>query len=303
MTTFGKILIAGGSGFVGSALQRDFRARGIEVKRLVRNPSQEGIYWNPEKRLVDHSHLEGMDGVINLCGENILGRWTERKKESIQSSRLLSTQFLCQVLSQLRTPPRVYIGASAIGYYGERGNEPLNEESQAGRGFLAQLCQQWEQIPVQLLTPKGIRSVITRFGIVLGREGPLSKMSLPFKYGMGGVLGSGEQFVSWVAIDDVAAAIHHILETPILYGPVNVTSPYPVTNREMTLLLGKVLHRPTFFSIPAFALRLLYGSAATLLLGSTRVFPEKLLKTGFRFHYPSLEEAFKKYLINNTREW
>jgi uncharacterized protein len=295
-----NILITGASGLVGSALIPALATAGHQVSRLVRSqPRGEAeIQWDPMTGIRDLARLEGMDAVIHLAGENIAaGRWTAEQKARIRNSRVQGTQTLCQALTQLALPPKVLISASAMGYYGDRGAEVLHEESAPGRGFLPEICIAWEAA-TQPAEKSGIRVVLLRIGIVLSPTGgPLAKMLLPFKFGLGGVIGSGQQYMSWIALDDLTSAIVHTLTTEALRGPVNCAAPNPVTNSEFTKTLGSVLVRPTFFPVPAFALRLVLGEMADdLLLSGTRLEPKRLLETQFRFRHPQLEGALRAVL-------
>lgn len=293
-----KVVIAGARGFIGSYLTQFFRGRGDEVVALSRHPRPGESFWDPIERKIDPSALLGADCVINLAGESVMGRWSKKKYFRIRQSRLTATAFLSTTLCKLATPCPLYIGASAIGYYGDRGDEHLTEESPPGHGALATLCQSWERATAEL-GAKGTRVVLMRLGMVLGDGGALKEMMGPFRLGLGGRLGSGKQGVSWIAIDDVAAAIVHLMQTPALHGPINCVAPHPVTNAELTKSLGRLLHRPTFFTIPAPLLRLLLGAGALVVLASNFVFPKRLLATGFSFAYPTLESALRKYLNRN----
>lgn len=296
-----NIIVGGASGLIGAALVDSLTAGGHDVVRLVRGKrdiSEGEILWDPLNGVLDGTNFEGTDAVVHLSGENVAeGRWTAEKKARLWDSRVKSTQLLCERLSSLERPPRVWLCASAIGYYGSRGDAILDEDSGRGDGFLVELCEAWEAATAPAAA-RGIRVVNLRFGMVLsGAGGPLQKMLLPFKLGLGGVLGDGKQYVSWVAIDDVTAAIGHILVTGTLAGPVNVLSPNPVTNYELTKTLGKVLSRPTVLPIPAFAARLVFGEMADgIFMASVRAAPKKLLESGFIFKYPQLEGALRHVL-------
>lgn len=284
-----KIAIAGGTGFVGNALSNDLKEKGYTLF----SPSRKE-FWD-----LKGEDLEGTDVVINLVGESILGRWNKQKMEQIRSSRLKSTQFLCDKLLHLQKPPSLYLNASAIGYYGDRGEEILTEASRRGQGFLAEVCEQWETLPRQL-SEKGIRVVYLRFGLILGSEGGALKLiQKPFQMGMGGTLGSGKQMMSWIALDDVVRGIEWVMTHPELSGPINFVSPEALTNAEFTQLLAQVLHKPAPLPLPKFVLSMIFGSGSEVFLASSRVFPEKLLKSGFAFLYSDLSDALKKYLILN----
>ena len=296
-----KVLVTGASGLVGSALVPFLTTGGHRVTRLVRSQPRPGaaeIHWDPVTGVQDPSGLEGMDAVVHLAGENIAGgRWTAARKAKIHDSRVIGTRTLCETLARLSQPPKVLVSALAIGYYGDRGDEPLWENSTFGTGFLADVCRAWEEA-TQPTVQKGIRVVLLRIGIVLSpRGGALAKLLLPFKLGLGGVIGSGKQYMSWIALDDVAGAITHALVTDALQGPVNAVAPHPVTNREFTRTLGRVLGRPTVFPLPAFAAHLLLGEMAdALLLASTRAEPKRLLATQYVFRYPELDGALRHLL-------
>jgi uncharacterized protein len=295
------VLVSGASGFIGSALVPTLTAGGHTVTRLVRStprPGQAEIPWNPAARSIGTPALEGLDAVVHLAGENIAsGRWTAAQKASIRDSRVQGTTVLCEALAQLVKPPKALLSASAIGYYGDRGETVLREESPPGTGFLAEVCQAWEAATAPA-TQRGIRVVHLRFGIVLSPAGgSLAKMLTPFRLGIGGVVGTGKQYMSWIALDDVLGVIQHALSTEALQGPVNVVAPQAVTNREFTTTLGKVLRRPTRLPLPAFAARLLFGEMAdALLLASTRVAPVRLVASGYTFQYPELEAALQHLL-------
>ena len=245
------------------------------------------------------SVIEGMDAVVHLAGENIgAGRWTRNRKARIFDSRVKGTRLLCESLANLNHPPQALICASAIGYYGSRGTEVMKEGSESGAGFLADVCREWE-IATEFIGQAEIRVVNLRMGIVLSLAGgPLEKMLPPFKMGVGGILGNGRQYMSWITLDDAVGAIYHTLLTDSLQGPVNNVAPYPITNREFTKALGHVLRRPTLFPLPSFALRIMFGKemANELFLSSTRVEPARLLETGYTFQYPELEGALRHVL-------
>lgn len=297
-----KVLVSGSHGFIGSHLIPALVSRGHTVIRLVRRPVQTGdnaVFWNPATASLDSARLEGMDAVVHLAGESVVGRWTSAKKTAIRDSRVQGTRFLCESLARLSAPPRVLISASATGYYGSRGGEILREESSSGTGFLADVCRRWESATEPALQKK-IRVVNARAGVALGPAGgALARMLLPFRLGLGGKIGGGSQYMSWISMDDLTGALLHALETESLRGPVNIVSPNPATNLEFTKTLGKVLKRPTPFPLPAFAARILFGGLADeMLLASARVEPARLLASGFRFAQPDLENALRNLLKN-----
>ncbi|MDE2059567.1 MAG: TIGR01777 family oxidoreductase [candidate division NC10 bacterium] len=296
-----RILVTGSTGFVGSALVPFIEASGHRVTRLVRvkpEPRLADVLWDPEAGVVDTARLEGLNGVVHLAGENIAtDRWTAEKKAKIRDSRVDGTKLLCDALVGLKQPPKVLVCASAIGYYGDRGDELLTEESEPGAGFLASVCREWEA-STQSAEQKGIRVVHLRFGMVLSPTGgAMAKLLPPFKKGLGGVLGTGRQYVSWITLDDVLGVVLHALTTETLQGPVNAVTPNPVTNREFTHTLGRVIGRFTIFPMPAAAAHLVFGQLADeLLLASQRVQPTQLLATGYCFLYPDLEGALRHLL-------
>lgn len=288
-----KIAVTGSTGLVGSALLPFLKDAGHEVFPL-RRPT----HWDPEKGTIDPVAFNGVEAVVHLAGENIAtGRWTASKKARIRDSRVRGTKLISDSLAKLDNPPNVLLSMSAVGYYGNRGDEVLREESGPGQGFLADVCRQWEAA-TDSATRKGIRVVHPRTGLVLSRKGgALEKIILPFKFGVGGKIGSGKQYWSWITLDDLCAAILHCIQAGGLHGPVNTVSPTPVTNLEFTRILGRVLSRPTIFPLPAFAARIALGEMADeLLLASTRVEPAKLHASRFGFRHRELETALR-YLI------
>jgi uncharacterized protein (TIGR01777 family) len=297
-----KILISGSTGMVGSKLYWKLYHQKLELTRLVRSVDKAAgndIVWDGKHIPADTSRFEGFDAVIHLAGENIAsGRWSEAKKKRIRESRVIPTQNLSKLLSSLKNPPKVWVVASAIGFYGNRAAEVLTESSAAGSGFLADVCKEWEAATLPA-TQKGIRVVNLRFGIILSATGgALKKMLLPFKLGVGGTLGSGGQFMSWVSLDDVIGVIEKSVADTTLNGPVNVVGPTPVTNAEFTRTLGELLNRPTLLPAPVFALRLAMGEMAdALLLASVRVTPKKLQDAGYAFQHPTVAEALKSALL------
>ncbi len=293
------VAVTGTSGLIGSSLVSFLSKKDITVSKIFHeNPTDNEISWRPEYGGWDSAFTDGIDGIVHLAGENIAtGKWTKEKKEKIRSSRIEGTKRLCEHVLKLPTPPSVFVCASAVGFYGDRDAEILNEDSSRGSGFLSDVCIDWEEATKEV-SMAGIRVVNLRFGMVLSNAGgALAKMLTPFKMGMGGKISSGKQYMSWVAIDDVTGAIYHALITDSLKGPVNVTSPNPITNREFTKTLGRVLKRPTIMPMPAIGARLAFGEMANeLLLASTRVEPKKLLDVGYHFQYPELEDALKHIL-------
>lgn len=296
-----NIAVTGASGFIGSNLMPFLSAKGHTVSRILRSNPEGGkrdISWQPENGSWDTAYPDGLDGVVHLAGESIATeKWTEEKKNRIRDSRIRGTQLLCETISKLVNPPDVLVCASAIGFYGDRGEETLNEESPKGNGFLSDVCQGWEEA-TKIADQKGIRVVNLRFGMVLSAKGgALAKMLTPFKMGTGGRLGSGDQYMSWAAIDDVVGTIHHAIITDTLRGPVNVVAPQSVTNKVFTKTLGKVLKRPTMLPLPAFAARFIFGEMADeLFLASVRAQPVKLINSGYQFLYPDLEGALRHLL-------
>ena len=296
--SFMKIAVSGSRGFIGSALVAFLMTQKHDIVRLVRSRSganSQDVSWDPKTGAVDKPALEGFDAVIHLAGEPIAkGRWTAAKKAKIRDSRIQGTKLLAQTISQLNNPPRVVISASAIGIYGNRGDEILTEESAAGTGFLAEVGRQWEAA-ADPMKQRGIRVVCARTGIVMDSSGgALALMTPIFRMGTGGNLGNGKQFMSWISLEDEVGAFHHALTTNSLEGPVNFTAPHPVTNGEFTKTMGRVLHRPTIFPLPAFAARILFGEMADeALLASSRVEPRKLLESGYKFRHPDLEGALR----------
>src|SRR5438128_8065932 len=296
-----KIAIAGSSGLVGSALIPVLTADGSAVTRLVRHAPKAGeIEWHPNQDEVSTQSLQGFDVIINLAGENIAGgRWTDEQKRKIRDSRVNGTHLLSEAIAKMNSKPKAFICASATGIYGDRDDEVLNEQSESGGGFLAGVCREWEKA-TEPASKAGVRVVNLRFGPILAREGGmLSKLLTPFKMGMGGKVGSGKQYISWIALDDAVSAIKLTIDGQTIHGPLNVVSPNPVTNEEFTKTLGHVLNRPTALAMPAFAARLAFGEMADeMLLVSQRVMPKRLNAAGFEFKYPGLESALRHYLAN-----
>jgi uncharacterized protein (TIGR01777 family) len=294
-----KVLVSGSTGLVGTALVQALESAGHSGVSLTRSTSAPGrIQWDPMAGTLDARDLEGFDAVVHLAGESIAGgRWTAAKKERIRDSRVRGTTLLAETLAKLARPPRVLASASAIGYYGSRGDERLTEDSAGGRGFLAEVCRDWEQATAPA-SRQGVRVAHLRFGVILSPHGgALAKMLLPFKLGAGGKIGDGRQFMSWITLDDTVTAVQHVLSQESVRGPVNIDAPHPATNYEFTKTLGRVLGRPTVFPMPAFAARLAFGEMADeLLLASTRVMPQALEEAGYQFRYPDLDGAVRHLL-------
>jgi hypothetical protein len=293
-----RILVSGVSGPIGAALLPSLHARGYQVTRLVRGAaSGEGqIPWDPVQPLTPES-ISGFEAVIHLAGETVVGRWTDGKKAHIRDSRVVGTRSLAQALAKTSQRPRVLITASAVGYYGDRGDEILREDSPPGQGFLPEVCREWEAA-TQPAAAAGIRTAQVRIGLVLSPVGgALQKMLTPFKLGVGGNMGNGRQWWSWIDVEDLVGAIHHILKNDQLEGPVNVVAPTPVTNAEFTGTLASVLSRPGIFPMPAFVARLAFGQMADeLLLASQRVEPGKLMASGYPYQHSDLRQALASIL-------
>jgi hypothetical protein len=293
------ILVTGASGLIGTALEPSLTANGHRVVKLSRGtvPDRPGATWDPAEGKIDLSKAGPLDVVVHLAGETIAQRWTAESKRRIHDSRVNGTRLLCEALVKLSKPPRLFVSASACGFYGDRGAEWLDESSTPGTGFLAEVSREWEAAAAPAIE-RGLRVVHLRLGIVLAAQGGALKKMLPaFKLGLGGRLGGGRSYWSWIAIDDVVSAIHHVLATESLSGPLNVVSPHPVTNLEFTGTLGRVLRRPTIFAVPRFAVELLFGEMGReALLASFRVKPSKLIGAGFNFRFPELEPALRHLL-------
>ena len=290
-----KIVVSGSTGLIGSRLVQALEARGDSVVRLVR-----GVQWDPERGTIDRNALEGSDAVIHLAGESIFGRLTEAKKLRIRDSRVRGTRLVSNALVGLARAPKVLLSASAVGYYGDRGSQMLTERSSPGHDFLAEVAREWEEATGSAARA-GIRVVNTRFGIVLSRAGgALGKMLPPFRMGLGGPIAGGQQYVSWIEHSDLVNAIQHVLDRSDLAGPMNLTSPNPVTNREFATTLGKVLGRPAIVPVPAFALRIAFGAdGAAMLQGGQRVLPERLVASGFQFAFPTIDSALRHLLASS----
>jgi uncharacterized protein len=294
-----RVLVSGSSGLVGSALVQRLGADGYEITRLIRGSSSTAgqIVWDFAKPLAPQS-VSGFDAVIHLAGESITGRWTQSKKKAIRDSRVLGTRLLAEALARSASPPRVLISASAIGFYGDRNDEILQENSASGTsGFLPEVCREWEAA-TQPAVDAGVRTALLRTGIVLSAQGgALRQMLPPFRMGLGGRIGTGRQWMSWIDLHDEIGAIRHILTNESIRGPVNIVSPHPVTNAEFTQALASVLSRPAIFPMPAFAARLAFGQMGDeLLLGSQRGEPAKLTANGYVFQRPYLRDALEDIL-------
>jgi hypothetical protein len=290
-----KVLVSGSSGLIGSAVVSHLTAAGHYVIRLVRegpNRDRGDVVWEPVAGRIERAKIEGVDAAVHLAGEPILGLWTRAKRARIRRSRVQATEFLAETLAGLHQKPSTLLSASAVGYYGDRGSQWLDEASAPGEGFLPQLCQEWEA-STQIARNAGLRVVNLRIGIVLSAKGGALASMLPaFRRGLGGRLGSGRQFLSWIALDDLANAILFAMEKPSLSGPVNLVAPAPVTNAELTQALARTLRRPAVLHVPAPALRLLPGGMAReTLLCSARVEPARLKQTGFKFEHQDVEQT------------
>ena len=295
-----KIGVSGSTGLIGSALVATLRRRGDDVVPLVRRRVAAGetaIAWDPEHGSIDRAGLEGLGAVIHLAGENVFGRWSPAKKNRIRDSRVLGTRLLSDALAGLHRRPRTFLAASAIGYYGDRGAEELTEHSAPGEDFLAHVARDWEAA-TSPASHAGIRVVNMRIGVVLAPSGgALGKMLPAFRLGVGGPIGSGNQYVSWIALEDIVNAMVHVLAHDDVTGPVNLTAPTPVPNREFAKILGKVLGRPAVVTVPTFALRVAFGTeGAAMLQSGQRVLPSRLLALGFQFSFPTMEPALRHLL-------
>ena len=294
-----RVLVTGASGLIGTALLASFAPQGTEIVRLVRGRASNAgqISWDPLAP-PPPAAVSGFDAVVHLAGESIVGRWTEEKKKAIRESRVQGTRNLATALAQSEAKPAVLVCASAVGFYGNRGDELLREESPGGQGFLPEICREWESAS-QIAAEAGIRTVNIRIGLVLSAKGgALRSMLTPFKLGLGGRIGSGQQWWSWIHVDDIVRGIHHVIRTESLSGPVNLVAPKPLRNADFTKVLASVLGRPAFFPVPEFALRLAFGEMAAreLLLASQRVEPEKLTSSGYTFRFRELRAALENLL-------
>ncbi len=296
-----RVVVSGSSGLIGTALVTSLKADGIAVTRLVRRtPGVGEARWSPDDATIDASAFEGATAVVHLAGTSIgAKKWSDAQKRDILDSRTKGTALIARTLAGMDRPPNVFVSASAVGFYGDRGDDELDEASTLGKGFLAEVVREWEAAAASSLDQSSVRVVYPRTGIVLStRGGALGQQLLPFKLGLGGRLGSGKQWLPWITITDTVRAIRHLLATETLRGPVNVCGPNPVTNAVFTKALGQALGRPTLIPIPLPALRLLYGSELVqeLLLSSSRAKPTKLVQSGFSFNEPDLASALRVLL-------
>ncbi len=292
-----KVLITGSTGLLGKELQKSLTEKGYDLLLASRKEPQDDkhIQWSIEEGFTDPEKLEGVDVVVHLAGENVSGlRWTDEKKKAIRDSRVLGTRNVVDAISKLKHKPKVFVASSAIGFYGERGDEEVTESSAAGDNFLAVTCKEWEA-ESRRAEDAGIRTVLLRTGIVLSKDGgALATMLTPFKLGVGGVVGSGKQWMSWISLEDEIAVINYVIENENIRGAVNAVSPNPVTNHDFTKTLGEVLYRPTFLPLPEFAVSMIFGEMGdALLLASTKVIPKRLEDAGFEFKHPNLKEAIE----------
>ncbi|MET7523225.1 TIGR01777 family oxidoreductase [Streptomyces sp900116325] len=294
-----RIAVTGSTGLIGTALVRSLRADGHDVVRLVRRPARAGdeVEWDPKRGYVDGAGLVGCDAVVHLAGAGVGDhRWTEAYKQEIRDSRVLGTEAIAQAVGSLDVPPKVLLSGSAIGYYGDTGDRAVDESAPPGEGFLPSVCVEWEAAAAPA-EEAGVRTVFARTGLVVGREGGAWGRLFPlFRAGLGGRLGNGHQYWSFIALHDHIAALRHILDTASLSGPVNLTGPAPVTNGEVTAAMGRVLRRPTLFAVPAPALRIALGDFAEDVLGSQRVLPRRLLESGFSFAFPGIDASIRAAL-------
>ncbi len=293
------ILVSGASGLIGSALVRALRSEKRDVKRLVRRPAKasDEVAWYPDRGEIDPRAMDGVSAVVNLAGENLSQRWTTSARQSIRRSRIEATTLLARTIARSNPSPRVFVSASAMGIYGTHRDDPIDEGASLGDDFLASVCKEWEAAAKPALDA-GVRVAFSRTGLVLARDGGvLAKILLPFRVGLGGTLGTGRQWMSWIALTDAVRALRYMIETETMAGPINVVGPNPVTNAEFTDVLGRVLGRPTFTMVPAFALKLALGQMAEdTALASQRVVPRRLNEAGFQFELPTLDVALRREL-------
>lgn len=289
-----SVCVMGASGLLGRSLCVSLEKSGVTVHRYSRSSRPGFVSWDPNSGKIDLEPLEGADVVVNLAGEDIAGaRWNAERKRALRESRIASTQLLVQALGMLKRPPSVLINASAVGYYGHRGQDAVSEISPAGTGFLAELCQAWEATALQA-TAYGVRVVLPRFGVVLSKDGgALARMLPAFKLGVAGKLGSGRQFMSWISLPDAVSVLRFLMSASDIQGPVNAVAPEPITNEEFTETLGRVVRRPTLLTVPNFALKAALGELSQALLEGANVRPRVLEQAGFRFDFPRLEDALE----------
>ncbi|MDT9688042.1 TIGR01777 family oxidoreductase [Streptomyces sp. P9(2023)] len=291
-----RIAVTGASGLIGTALVRSLRADGHHVSRLVRRPARtaDEVEWDPARLYVDAAGLVGVDAVVHLAGAGVgERRWSEAYKKEIRDSRVLGTRALAEALASLADPPQVLVCGTALGYYGDTGSRAVDESAPAGEGFLPSVCVEWEAAAAPA-EEAGIRVAYARTGLVVAAEGGAWGRLFPvFRAGVGGRMGDGRQYWSFISLHDEVAALRHLIDTESLAGPVNLTAPEPVTNREVTAAMGRVLRRPTFLTVPAPALRLALGEFAVDVLGSQRVLPSRLLESGFQFAFPTIDESIR----------
>ncbi|MFF0184045.1 TIGR01777 family oxidoreductase [Streptomyces sp. NPDC005244] len=294
-----RIAIAGASGLIGSELARSLRADGHQVVRLVRHAprSTDEVRWDPQRQRIDPAGLLGCAAVVNLAGAGVASRpWTQAYKKQIRDSRVLGTATLAEAVVSLDEPPRVFVNGSAIGFYGDTGSRAVDESAPPGEGFLSSVCVEWEEATAPA-REAGVRTVLPRTGLVVSRAGGAWAKLFPlFKAGLGGRLGDGRQYWSFIALHDEVAAIRHLMDTESVSGPVNLTAPDPLTNREITEAMGRVLHRPALLPTPAPLMRLALGEMSGEILGSQRVLPTRLLESGFTFAFPSIEGTLRAAL-------
>jgi len=298
-TDLDRLLVSGASGLIGTALLASFDPHNTQIVRLVRGTAQsaEQISWDPFAAVAPAA-VSGFDAVVHLAGESVVGRWTGDKRKAIRESRVQGTRNLAAALAQTEVKPRVFVCASAVGFYGNRGDEILSEKSSSGQGFLPEVCREWEDAS-RIAAEQGIRTVNIRIGLVLSAKGgALAKMLTPFKLGLGGRIASGQQWWSWIHVDDIVGAIQHAMLTEPLSGPVNLVAPNPVRNAEFTRVLASVLRGPAFLPVPEFALRLAFGTQAAeeMLLASQRIEPGKLTASGYAFRFRELRAALENLL-------
>ncbi|MEV6198623.1 TIGR01777 family oxidoreductase [Streptomyces sp. NPDC051771] len=291
-----RVAVTGASGLIGAALVRSLRADGHGVLRLVRRPARtaDEVEWDPKRLYVDGAGLVGVDAVVHLAGAGVgERRWTEAYKKEIRDSRVLGTTAIARTLAGLAEPPETLVCGTALGFYGDTGSLPVDESAPAGSGFLPSVCVEWEAAAAPA-EDAGIRVTYARTGLVVARQGGAWGRLFPvFRAGLGGRMGDGRQYWSFISLHDEVAALRHLMDTPALSGPVNLTAPEPVTNREVTAAMGRVLRRPTPFPVPAAALKLVLGDFAADVLGSQRVLPGRLLSSGFAFAFPTIDASIR----------